>query len=239
MAQKRVLVTGGTGALGAEIVRVLSRSTPAYHVRANFSRDVERASALKKQTGCALHHADMSDETQVDAMFFKLSPLFAIVHAAGVSHDGLLLRQSHATWNDSLRVNADAAFLVARAALQELENGGLEHGGRLIFLASRVGEQGGAGQTSYAAGKAAMLALMKCAAREGAERRIAVNAICPGFVPSTMNDNLSTPRLQQARQSSVSREFGKASETAGLVQWLLGEASAGISGQVFHCDNRL
>ena len=234
MLEKRVLVTGGTGVLGSEIVRTLIRSTPAYAVTANFRSDSERAVSLQSETGCALHQADVGDEAQVEVMFKKLSPLFAVVHAAGTSEDELLLRQSRMAWNDTLRVNADGAFLVARVALQKLETGG-----RLIFLASRVGEQGRAGQTAYAASKAAMLALMKSTAREGADRRIAVNAICPGFVPSAMSDGLSAEHLQQARRASVYNEFGSASQTAKMVQWLCSEASDGISGQIFHCDSRL
>jgi len=234
MEQKRVLVTGGTGALGNEIVRALRRSTPAFEVTANYYRDRPRAMELQNETRCHLYQADVGDEAQVKEMFEDLPPFFAIVHAAGVSHDGLLAKQSRAQWNESLRINADAAFLIAREALQKLERGG-----RLVFLASRVGEQGGAGQSSYAAAKAATLALMKCASREGAERRITVNAICPGFVLSSMNNNLSTPRLEQARKSSVTQQFGQASETASLVQWLLSESASGISGQVFHADNRL
>lgn len=234
MAEKRVLVTGGTGVLGGEIVRALTRSTPAFDVTASFRNNAKRASELQSETGCRLFQADVGDETQVETMCENSSPLYAVVHAAGVACDALLLRQSRATWNDVLQTNADGAFLVARAALQKMQRGG-----RLIFLASRAGEQGKAGQTAYAASKAATLALMKCAAREGAERRIAVNAICPGFVISAMNAGLSTPRLEQARRSSIYNQFGAASETASLVLWLLQEASAGISGQIFHCDNRL
>ena len=249
MEQKRILVTGGTGALGSEILRALSRSTPAFNVTANYYRDANRAEELHRETNCDLFCADVGDEAQVAQMFEKLmfenlmfeksSPLFAVIHAAGTAHDGLLLRQSRVMWNKSLRINADAAFFIARAALQEPKNGGLANGGRLIFLASRVGEQGRAGQSSYAAAKAATVALMKCAAREGAQRKVAVNAVCPGFVLSDMNASLSTPHFDQARKSSITQQFGSAEETACLVHWLLGESAANISGQVFHCDNRL
>lgn len=234
MAQKTVLVTGGTGVLGAEIVRALKGSTPCFDVTANFCRNSERAEKVQTETKCRLHRADVGDEAQVTKMFETLPPLFAVVHAAGAAHDELLMRQSRAMWNDSLRVLADGAFLVARAALEKLEVGG-----RLVFLASRAGEQGSSGQSAYASSKAAMLALMKCAALEGAQRQIAVNAICPGFVPSEMSDHLSAAQKEKARAKSVFGQFGKASETAALVQWLLSEAAAGISGQVFHCDSRL
>ena len=234
MAQKTVLVTGGTGVLGKEIVRVLKGSTPSFGVTANFHRNAERAEKVQIETDCLLHRADVGDEAQVEKMFEKLPPLFAVVHAAGVARDEIVLRQSRAMWNDSLRVNADGAFLITRAALEKLE-----FGGRLIFLASRAGEQGSAGQSAYAASKAGMLALMKCAAREGAERKIAVNAICPGFVLSEMSEHLSVAQKEKARRKSVFGDVGTADETAALVSWLLSAEAAAISGQVFHCDSRL
>lgn len=161
------------------------------------------------------------------------SRLYAVVHAAGVSSDALLVRQTASSWRESLRVNADGSFLVARAALQALEDGG-----RLILLASRAGENGAAGQGAYAASKAATLALMRSAACEGAARGIAVNAICPGFVPSVLSDSLSQKRLAQARNRSVFNRFGAPREVASTVQWLLGPDAAAISSQVIHCDSR-
>jgi NAD(P)-dependent dehydrogenase (short-subunit alcohol dehydrogenase family) len=234
MISRAILVTGGTGALGSAIVCALAGSTPGVHVVANFHRDQTRAQQLQSETGCAIFRADVGDERQVAALFKVLPmPLYAVIHAAGIARDALLMRQSRADWESVLRVNLDSAFLVARAALEELQDGG-----RLIFLASRAGENGRGGQTAYAASKAGMLALMKCAAREGASRRLAVNAVCPGFVPSAMNEAGSTPGTKAARCASVFNALGAAEETASLVQWLLSEEAGAVSGQVLHCDSR-
>lgn len=303
-----VLVTGGTGAIGSEIVRALcARTKPENASRenasidrfaaksgrivANYARDVERARRVQAETGCELYQADISDEAQVEALFQSLGTLaeatseasteasteaasearlserersavlnasvafkgaeadagaaheyscaatkarlFAVVHVAGTANDALLVRQTSASWNETMRVNAQGSFLIARAALRFLEDGG-----RLILLASRVGENGSAGQGAYAAGKAATLSLMRSAAQEGAGRGIAVNAICPGFVPSDLTISASEKRLEQARASSVFERFGTAREVASTVQWLLGPDAAAISSQVIHCDSR-
>jgi NAD(P)-dependent dehydrogenase (short-subunit alcohol dehydrogenase family) len=234
MISRSILVTGGTGALGGALVRALAGSTPSLQVVANFHRDPARAGRLQRETGCTIFRADVSDEEQVAALFEALpSPLFAVVHAAGISRDALLLRHSRADWESVLRVNLGSAFLVARAALQNLQDGG-----RLIFFASRAGENGRGGQTAYAASKAGTLALMKCAAREGAARKLAVNAICPGFVPSAMNAGGSTPGAKAARRASVFGALGAADETASLVRWLLSEEAGAVSGQILHCDSR-
>lgn len=233
---KTVLVTGGTGAIGSEIVRALVRSYPDFQIIANYSHNHERAEKLRAETGCALYRADISSENAVQELFFSRfpSPLYAVIHAAGITRDALLLRQTRAEWDQNLSINLESAFLVARASLEKLEEGG-----RLIFLASRVGETGNRGQSAYAAAKAALLALAKSAAREGARRCLKINAICPGFVPSAMTENLSAPALEAAQKASLFGEFGAAEETAELVAWLLSPGSGNISGQVFHADNRL
>ncbi|MDQ3815055.1 MAG: SDR family oxidoreductase, partial [Armatimonadota bacterium] len=164
MEPEVVLVTGGTGTLGGEIVRALCAAS-RWQVLANYRRDDERAERLQRATGCALFRADVGSEAEVEAMFAQLPPLFAVVHVAGIAPDALLLRQSRAAWHETLRVNTTGAFLVARAALRKLEAGG-----RLLMLASRVGEHGNRGQGAYAASKAAVIALVKCAAREGGAR---------------------------------------------------------------------
>lgn len=227
---RRVLVTGGTGAIGSEIVRVLCAQNS---VTANFARDQVRANALQHETACALFQADVGNEKAVAEMFHALAPLDCVVHVAGVVQDALLLRQSVEQWRETLRVNVDGAFLVARAALQSCADGA-----RVVLIASRVGQSGNAGQGAYAASKAAVIALMRCAAREGGERGITFNAVCPGLVLSPLTESLSETRLDELRARSVLNRFGTAGEVASAVQWLLGAEAAGVSGQVVHFDSR-
>lgn len=231
MSLPRVLITGGTGTLGSEIVRVLSQN---FSVTANFYQNHARALQLQAETGCDLHCADVSDEEQVNQLFNAVSPLFAVIHVAGVAWDELLVRQKRVDWDVTQRINLDAAFLVARRSLEDLQEQG-----RLVFFASRVGQVGERGQTAYAASKAGVLALMQSAAREGAARRLAVNAVCPGFVPSALNEGMDLAALPHARRASVFNELGDAQETASLVRWLLAPEAAAVSGQIFHCHSRL
>ncbi len=197
-------------------------------------RNAQNAELLQRETDCEFRFADIGDEAQVEALFDDLGNLFAVVHCAGIARDALLVKQSRESWDESRRVNADGTFLVVRQSLRKLTNGG-----RLVVVASRVGEIGAIGQSAYAASKAAQIALVKCAAREAAERRICVNVVCPGVVSSAMTQTLSAERQRELAEGSLFGEFGSARTVASTIQWLLSDAAAEVSGQVIHCDNRL
>ena len=224
MAQQRVLVTGGTGALGSAIVAALRGQN--HRVVAGFWRDQTRAHRLAEATGCALARADVRDELAVETLF-ATHRFEAVIHAAGANTDALLLRTSAARWREQMRW-IDAGFLVTRASLRHLPRGG-----RLILVASRVGERGGAGQSAYAASRGALLGLARAAAAERPDLKI--NAICPGFWPSQLA-NLSESQLQKrAGENLVPGADARQSLAAGCL-WLLGCA---VSGQVLRPDCRL
>lgn len=239
--QRTVLVTGATGAIGSQIVRDIVRDRcqsstrfAAGRVVAGYNRSDRLAHDLQAESGCDLRQADIGEEARVEALFNGLDDLFAVVHCAGIARDALLVKQSRASWDETMRVNATGTFLVVRQSLRYLG-----FGGRLIVLASRAGERGAVGQSAYAASKAATIALVQSAAREGAQRRICVNAICPGVVSSTMTQTLNTKRQDELASQSVFGTFGSAQAVSSVVQWLLGEVGGEVSGQVIHCDSRL
>ena len=230
------MITGGTGTLGAALTRALCAEN--RQVIAHYARDEKRAKHLQDETGCDLQRAEISDESAVCQMFATLPPLFAVIHAAGIARDALLLRQSLQSWHETMNVNLRGAFLVAREALQKIEDGG-----RLLFLTSRVGERGAAGQGAYAASKAATIALMQCAARESAAHesaaRLCVNAICPPFVPSALSETLNEGEISAMQAQSLSGRCGESASLVGAVRWLLSEEGKRVSGQVIHCDDRI
>ncbi len=232
-SQKRaILVTGATGEIGSEIVRSFNESNT--RIVAHWFQNGAKALQLQGETSCELRQADLRDETQVENLFAGLGELFAVVHCAGVARDALVLKQSRQSWNETLALNCDATFLVVRESLRRLNRGG-----RMIVVASRVGEIGAVGQSAYAASKAAQIALVKCAARESVEKRLCVNAVCPPVVESSMTRTLSEARRSALKNQSVFGEFGSSQSVASAVRWLLGDGACEVSGQVIHCDDRI
>lgn len=224
---KRVLVTGGTGRLGAALVKTFVDER--WHVTANFYRDARRAEQLQRATHCELMRADVSSEREAESLFENKN-FDAVVHLAARSHDALLLRTSNEMWLQSRR-DLDAAWLITRASLRFLPRGG-----HLILLSSRVGERGNAGQSAYGAHKAATLGLMRAAAREGRDEGICVNAVCPGFASSTLAKALS-PELLARRETENALPGADATHSfAAFCAWLLGSKQ---SGKVWRPDCRI
>ena len=228
LARTSVLVTGGTGVLGGALVAELCAAN--YAVVANYYHDETRARELQKRTGCQLARADVRDENAVQSLF-ETHKFDAIIHAAGVNRDALLLRTSETLWREQLRDNLDAAFLVTRAALQFLPDGG-----RLILISSRVGERGFIGQSAYAASKGAITGLMRAAAAEGRARDLKINALCPGFAPSTLSRDLSDKMREQRAAENLISGADAAQSLAATCRWLL---RARVSGRVIRADCRV
>ncbi len=224
-ARSQILVTGGSGALGSAVVAALCARD--YSVIANYWHDEKRAQTLSDVTGCALYRADIRDENAVQTLFDS-HRFDAVIHAAGANRDALLLRTSAELWREQMRW-LDAAFLLTRASLRTLPEGA-----RLILIASRVGERGTVGQSAYAASKGAILGLMRTAAKERDDLRI--NAICPGFAPSALSQNISEKTGKKRAEENSLPDADAAQSLAAACLWLL---NANVSGQIVRPDCRV
>ena len=152
-----------------------------------------------------------------------------LVNNAGITRDGLLLRMKDEDWDAVLTVNLKGAFLCSRAAAKVMTK---QRSGRIINIASVVGQMGNAGQANYCASKAGLMGLTRSNARELAKRNITVNAVAPGFIVSDMTEALPEKvKHEMAAQIPLER-FGTADDIANAVVFLAADASQYITGQV-------
>ncbi len=152
-----------------------------------------------------------------------------LVNNAGITKDGLLMRMKDEEWDAVLNVNLKGAFLCTRAAFKVMSK---QRYGRIINIASIVGQMGNAGQANYCASKAGLIGLTKSNAREMAKRSITVNAVAPGFIATAMTDALSEKvRVDLTSQIPMER-LGSADDIANAVVFLASEASGYITGHV-------
>lgn len=168
-------------------------------------------------------------ERMIDAATEAFGRVDILVNNAGITRDGLLMRMKDEDWDAVLSVNLKGAFLCTRAAFKVMSK---QRYGRIINIASVVGQMGNAGQANYCASKAGLIGLTKSNAREMAKRSITVNAVAPGFIATAMTDALSDKvRAELTAQIPLER-LGSADDIANAVVFLASEASGYITGHV-------
>ncbi len=168
-------------------------------------------------------------ERMIDAATEAFGRVDILVNNAGITRDGLLMRMKDEDWDAVLNVNLKGAFLCTRAAFKVMSK---QRYGRIINIASVVGQMGNAGQANYCASKAGLIGLTKSNAREMAKRNITVNAVAPGFIATAMTDALSDKvRAELTAQIPLER-LGSADDISNAVVFLASEASGYITGHV-------
>ena len=168
-------------------------------------------------------------ERMVDAATEAFGRVDILVNNAGITRDGLLMRMKDEDWDAVLSVNLKGAFLCTRAVFKVMSK---QRYGRIINIASIVGQMGNAGQANYCASKAGLIGLTKSNAREMAKRCITVNAVAPGFIATAMTDALSDKvRAELTAQIPLER-LGSAEDISNAVVFLASESSGYVTGHV-------
>ena len=168
-------------------------------------------------------------ERMIDAAVEAFGRVDILVNNAGITRDGLLMRMKDEDWDAVLNVNLKGAFLCTRAAFKVMSK---QRYGRIINIASVVGQMGNAGQANYCASKAGLIGLTKSNARELAKRGITVNAVAPGFIATAMTDALSEKVRDELTAQIPLERLGSADDIANAVVFLAGEQSGYITGHV-------
>lgn len=168
-------------------------------------------------------------ERLMDAAMEKFGRIDILVNNAGITRDGLLMRMKDEDWDAVLSVNLKGAFLCSRAASRFMAK---QRSGRIINIASVVGQMGNAGQANYCASKAGLMGLTKSNARELAKRNVTVNAVAPGFIATAMTDALPEKTRQELAAQIPLERLGSAEDIANVVVFLASERSGYITGQV-------
>lgn len=226
-----VLVTGGNRGIGAAIARAFATNGDTVAVASRSGEAPE---------GCHGFVCDVSDTASVEACFDAverdLGPVEIAIANAGITRDGLILRMTDDDIDAVLNTNLFGALRVSRRAAKGMLR--LKRG-RILFIGSVVGMLGSAGQTNYAAAKAALVGLSRSLAREVGGRGITVNVIAPGFVDTDMTAELSDDRRAQIISGIPLGRYAHASEVADVAVFLASPAAGYITGAVIPVDGGL
>src|SRR5438477_4881004 len=189
MFNRVAFITGASRGIGRAIALTLCRSGFDIVVASpEIEKNEEVAEEIRACSGEAMTlNLDVTSPESVKEAFAKAladkTRIDVLVNNAGITRDGLAVRMKPADWDLVLKINLSGAFLCSQAVLPGMMR---NRWGRIVNIASVVGQAGSAGQANYAASKAGLIGLTKSLAQEMASRGVTVNAVAPGYIDTDM-----------------------------------------------------
>jgi 3-oxoacyl-[acyl-carrier protein] reductase len=243
LADKTILITGASSGIGEATARLCAASSARLFLA---GRDEAKLRTLAEALGAESHHSveilcyDVAAEDEVKNAFKQIQQsagqLAALVNCAGIMLDAPLAMTSLSALQQQLNVNTLAVYQHIQLASRLMSR---QKSGSIVNLCSAVGEQGSAGQSAYAASKAALSGITKSLSKELATLNIRVNAVAPGFIDTPLVQAYEGKAREQVIQNIALKRIGCANEVAELICFLLSDKASYITGQIIGIDGGL
>ncbi len=244
LSGQKALVTGANSGIGRSVALALGKA--GADVVVNYVAGDEAAEAVVSEirSGGAkayAHKADVSNESQVVAMFQKMIAEFGtidiLVNNAGLQRDAPIEQMTLDQWNTVIGINLTGQFLCAREAVREFKRRGVVEAvscaaGKIICMSSVHEIIPWAGHVNYAASKGGIMMMMKSIAQEVARFRIRVNSIDPGAIRTPINTKVwSSPEAYEKLMTLVPyNRIGEPEDIGRAAVWLASDAADYVTG---------
>ncbi|MEU6683296.1 SDR family oxidoreductase [Streptomyces sp. NPDC046832] len=239
-----VTAAAGAGIGGATARRLLEEGARVVVSDAHARRLKESEAVLAAEFGVQRVTAlpcDVTDEAQVGALFDHAEErhgrLDIVVNNAGLGGTADVVDMTDEQWDEVLGVTLDGTFRCTRAALRRMKAAGA--GGVVVNNASVIGWRAQRGQAHYAAAKAGVMALTRCAAVEAAAYGVRVNAVSPSLALHPHLAKVTTPELLE--ELTAREAFGRCAEpweVANVIVFLASGYSSYLTGEVLSVSSQ-
>ena len=239
LAGKTAVVTAaaGTGIGGACARRALEEGAKVLLSDAHERRLGESVTALEKEFGAdnvAGVPCDVTKEDQVQNLFDaaeqRFSPVDILVNNAGLGGTAKLTEMTDEQWNKVLDVTLNGTMRCTRAALTRMQP---RRSGVIVNNASVIGWRAQEGQSHYAAAKAGVMALTRCAAMEAAEYGVRINAVAPSLAMHPFLAKVTTEELlAELTKKEAFGRYAEPWEVANVIVFLASDYSSYMTGEV-------
>lgn len=233
------LVTGASRGIGQAVALELGKQGATVVGTATSQPGADNISGYLSQAGIkgaglALNVKDAAQIEQVlQAIRAQFGEISVLVNNAGITRDNLLMRMKEEEWDDIMDTNLKSVFRLSQAVLRAMMKARY---GRIISIASVVGTMGNAGQTNYAAAKAAIIGFSKSLAREVGSRNITVNCVAPGFIDTDMTRALSEEQRNDLLGHIPLGRLGTVQDIAASVAFLASPQAGYVTGTTMHVN---
>ena len=236
LKDKNIIVTGASGGIGNSIVEKLNKN--GANILATGTR-MEKLQELKEKfNNIKILKFDISKHEKIEEFIENATKelggsLDCIVNNAGITKDNLTIRMSLEEWSKVININLTSTFLMCKYSIKKMLR---NKSGKIINITSVVGHTGNVGQANYTASKAGIVAMSKSLAIEYAKKNINVNCISPGFISTTMTDQIDEKFKETIIAKIPSNRLGKPEDIANAVNFLSSDQSDYINGETLHVN---
>jgi 3-oxoacyl-[acyl-carrier protein] reductase len=239
LSHKMAIVTGASQGIGKTIAIEMAKSGATVFCLARNKEALDATIKTITEEGgkayafsCDISNND--DFKNISLNIFKnYGSIDILVNNAGITKDNLLLRMSDNQWDDVLNINLKGPFTCTRSVVKHMMKNKF---GRIINITSIVGITGNAGQANYAASKSGLIGLTKSIAKEFASRGITANCVAPGWIETSMTDQLSTEVKNKFLSQIPIGKIGQSKDIANTVIFLASDEAGYITGQTITVD---
>ncbi len=204
-----------------------------------YHQNLTEAQELQK-SGAEGFPLNLADTAAIDAFVKtfkeKIKTLDVLIHNAAAVRDHTLQNMTEEEWDHVMAVDLKAPYYLTKKLLLSLFRA--EPPAKILMITSRAAIQGGVGISNYSAAKAGLIGLTKSLAQELGKKSILVNAVNPGFMKSSMTENLPEQVLLNQTEASPLGRISDPEEVADFLVYLSSDAMKGVTGQVFHFESR-
>ncbi|MFL2989721.1 MAG: 3-oxoacyl-[acyl-carrier-protein] reductase [Candidatus Neomarinimicrobiota bacterium] len=239
LSNKTAIVTGASQGIGRTIAIEMAKSGAIVFCLARNKEALDATIKKITENGgkATAFSCDISNNDDFKSIILnivkKYGSIDILVNNAGITKDNLLMRMSDNQWDDVLNINLKGSFTCTRSVIKYMMK---KKFGRIINITSIVGITGNAGQANYAASKSGLIGLTKSIAKEVASRGITANCIAPGWIETSMTDQLSTEVKNKFLSQIPTGEIGQSKDIANTVIFLASDEAGYITGQTITVD---
>lgn len=231
---KKALVTGASKGIGLAIALQLVED--GYEVHGTYVSTYDQAALDSITQGkfklLKVDGRDYEASQEFIKSFVKEhGSIDVLVNNAGIVRDGLLMRMKEDDFDSVIDANLKSVFNFTKAVSRPMMR---QKQGVIVNITSVIGIVGNLGQANYAASKAGVIGFSKSSAKELASRNIRVNCVAPGYIETSMTQELDQGIQDAIRGQIALGHFGTSQDIADAVSFLVSDKAKYISGQTLN-----